>query len=149
MTAYLRSFANRESAGQFARVTIIGVFNSIVDFGLFNLLHYGIDIPLLVAGALAFLAGAFGSYFLNRYWTFGLRDGWGSAVETGAFVVINVVALGVTEAFLAAADAWWGPLEPLAANVTKVAAALVILVPKFAGYRDLVFHRSLEKARRS
>lgn len=149
MTAYLRTLLTRESAGQFVRLALIGVINSAVDFGLFNFLHYGLRIGLLAAGALAFLAGALGSYFLNRYWTFGLRDGWGSSRETTLFVAINVAALVVTEAFLAGADAWWGPLDPLAANLTKVAAAIVILVPKFAGYRDLVFRRSLANARRS
>ncbi len=149
MRSYVRTLLTRESAGQFVRLALIGVVNSIVDFGLFNIFHYGWGIPLLVAGALAFLAGAFVSYFLNRFWTFGLRDGWGTPRETTLFVSINLVALGVTEGFLAGADAWWGPLEPLAANLTKLAAAIVILVPKFAGYRDLVFRRSLAKAPRS
>lgn len=149
MTAYLRSFANRESVGQFLRLLGIGVINSIVDFGSFNVLRYGMDVALLTAGALSFLLGAVGSYFLNRYWTFGLRDGVGTAFETAVFIGINLVALAITEAFLALADAWWGPLEPLAANMTKLAAAFVILIPKFAGYRDIVFRRSLENARRN
>lgn len=149
MTGYLRSLTTRESAGQFMRLAGIGVINSVVDFGAFNVLRYGMDVPLLMAGALSFLMGAVMSYFLNRFWTFGLRDGLGTPFETAVFVGINVVALGVTEAFLAGADAWWGPLDPLEANLTKVAAAVVILVPKFAGYRDVVFRRSLANARRN
>ena len=43
-----------------------------------------------------------------------------------------------------------GPLSRLEANVAYGAAALIIILPKFAGYRDIVFRKALDaRAERS
>ena len=43
----------------------------------------------------------------------------------------------------------WGPLTVLQLNLAKFAAVVGVLFPKYAGYRDLVFRRSIDKERRS
>ena len=69
------------------------------------------------------------------------------ADEGVGFLVLNLVALAATAGIVWAADAWFGPLTPLGENLAKVVAALVILLPKFAALRDVVFRRALAEHR--
>ena len=62
---------------------------------------------------------------------------------------MNTLALAATLAIVEGAQVLWGPLSVLQLNIAKFAAVIVILFPKYAGYRDLVFRRSIENDRLS
>jgi hypothetical protein len=47
------------------------------------------------------------------------------------------------------AEAFFGPLSAIAANVVYLATSVVILIPKFASYRDLVFGRAIRRQAKS
>lgn len=143
MKDYLRSFATRKAARQFASVGLIGVFNTFVDFALFNVFR-AVSVPRNWAIVLAFSSATFISYLLNRRFTFGLRSGGVSVRETFNFYAINIVALLVTLVVVEVADMMFGPLDRWGENIAKVAAVVVVLLPKFAGYRDIVFRRAIQ-----
>ena len=42
MRRYLASFATRETMGQFIRMAVIGVFNTVTYFALFNLFRFAV-----------------------------------------------------------------------------------------------------------
>ncbi len=152
MKRYLQTFMNRESLGQFIRLAVVGGFNTIVDFGIFNVLLLVLPNQrweASVAVSISYIAATALSYVLNRRWTFQLDEGWGSTRETGAFYLVNTLALLATLAIVEGSQVLWGPLTVLQLNIAKFSAVIVILFPKYAGYRDLVFRRSLEKDRRS
>lgn len=141
-----------ESLGQFVRLSLVGGFNTIVDFTIFNLLLLAMPDTRWessLAVTIAYVAATAISYVLNRRWTFRLDHSWGSSRETGAFYVVNSLALAATLAIMEGSQVLWGPLTVMGQNIAKVAAVGVVLFPKFAGYRDVVFRRSLEKDRRS
>lgn len=142
MNQYLKTFLNRESANQFLKVGVIGILNTVVDFSLFNVLRLG-DVPRNWAITVAFAVATFVSYLLNRRWSFQLTDGRVSVRETVNFYAINVVAWLVTILIVQIADWFFGPLSLLGENFAKFAAVIVILIPKFAGYRDIVFRKAL------
>lgn len=146
MRNYLKTFANRESARQVLVMGGIGVVNTVVDFGLFNLFRW-LGWSLYVALTVAFVLATAVSFLLNRRITFGMRATGARAGEGVGFLVLNVVALAVTAGIVWAADSLFGPLTPLGENLAKVAAALVILFPKFAALRDVVFRRALAEHR--
>ena len=143
MKQYLRSFLTGEALTQFIKVGIVGVFNTVLSFGLFNLFLVVLGIGWFWSVAAAFAIATFVSYVLNRRWTFRLDDGRVSARETASFYVINVIAWGVTEATLWVSDLLWGPLSSVQANVAYLVASLLILIPKFASYRDVVFGKAI------
>lgn len=153
MRGYLRSFMNREAFGQLVRVGVIGIVNTAVSFTLFNILLWmlgatgeeGNDAELFWSTAVSFILATFMSYVLNRRWSFALTEGGLSGRETAHFYVINLVALGVTVGVVNGANALWGPLSRMGANVAYAAAAVLIIVPKFAGYRDIVFRKALDE----
>lgn len=144
MKDYFRSFATREAAGQIVKVGVIGVFNTVVDFGLFNVFR-SVSMPRNWALALAFAIATFVSYGLNRRWSFQLTDGHVKLRETVHFYLINAASLGVTFLVVEAADVVFGPLTRIGENVAKFAAVIIILIPKFAGYRDIVFRHAIRE----
>lgn len=144
MKHYIRTFLTRETGNQFVKVGVIGVVNTVVDFALFNVLRWS-GLGRYPAITLAFTAATLMSYVLNRRWSFDLTDGKVSLRETTHFYWINAAAWAVTVAIVWLADKWFGPLTQLGENAAKLAAVFVILVPKFAGYRDIVFRRALHE----
>ncbi len=143
MKRYLESFLNRKSLDQFIKVGIVGVVNTVVSFALFNLFFTILDWSSVVSVSIAFALTTFLSYLLNRAWTFELRDGKVSGRETFHFYLVNGAAWAATAGTMALAEAWFGPLSKLAGNAVYIGITLVILVPKFASYRDIVFGKAL------
>jgi len=148
MKNYFRSFLTKEAAGQFIRLGFIGGFNTIVDFTIFNVLYGWADVSLFWSVTVAFTVATAVSYVLNRRWTFKLSAGGGSVRETVWFYLVNLLAWGATVAIVNGAEAIFGELSVVQANIAKVVATVFILIPKFAGYRDVVFGRALRSERR-
>lgn len=143
MKSYLKSFMNRDAATQFVKVGMVGVLNTILYFVLFNIFReFGIG--LVASVTLAFAAATLFSYLVNRRWTFRIVSASPSIAEGSKFYVVNIVAWAVTVAVVLAADWLFGPLSRLGENIANVVAAGLILLPKFASYRDLVFRRSID-----
>jgi len=143
VTRYLRSFANRETLGQVMRVGLIGGFNTIVYFAIFNVLFGHLSVFWAITIAFGLATGL--SYVLNRRWSFKISDGSvGNARESWTFYLVNLGAWGVTVAIVAGAEAMLGELSQLEANLAAVVATGVVIIPKFAAYRDVVFRRSLQ-----
>lgn len=142
MKSYLKTFLTWEAAGQFVKLSVIGVVNTVIYFSLINLFRT-LDIPLFTRTTLAFALATLASYFLNRRWTFKIRHGWATVRETIKFFLINAAAWAVTAAVVLFADDTWGPLSRLEENIANVVATGFILLPKFASYRDVVFRSAL------
>lgn len=142
MKGYLKTFANRESVVQAVKVAIVGVFNTIVSFALFNV-FLAVGVAWFGAVTTSFVLTTFMSYTINRRWTFDLDDGRVSATETGSFFAVNVVAYLATVAIMWLAEVAFGPLGTIGYNVAMLFAAGLLILPKLAGYRDLVFGKAI------
>lgn len=57
-------------ASQTVRYAATGVLNTTTDFVLFLVATYALNLPLLVANILAWLAAVSQSYVINKNWTF-------------------------------------------------------------------------------
>jgi putative flippase GtrA len=140
---YLRSFANRESLNQAIKVAVVGVFNTVVSFSLFNIFRV-MGVSPQWSLAISFALTTFMSYLINRTWTFELKDGKVSGRETVSFFGVNIVAYAVSAGIMALAQTWFGPLSRLGENLALIIAAGLLILPKLAGYRDIVFGKALE-----
>lgn len=143
MITYLKTFLNREGAEQLIKLALIGFVNTAVYFAMLNLLR-SLSVSLIWRTTVSFAVATLVSYLLNRRWTFKLEGGMmGPWRETVSFFAVNVIAWGITVAIVKAADVMFGPLSRLAENMVNLAAGILILLPKLASYRDLVFRRAL------
>ncbi|MGB9357611.1 MAG: GtrA family protein [Acidimicrobiia bacterium] len=144
MKDYLASFMTKQALGQFVKVGLVGLANTVVSFALFNLfLWMGWWSVLAVSGAFAITT--FMSYLLNRAWTFEIKDGKVSGRETANFYLVNLAAWAGTAGAMWIAEALFGPLSKIAANGVYLATSIVILLPKFASYRDIVFGKAIRE----
>ena len=144
MKNYLKSFLTAETAGQFAKAGLVGVANTVVTFLIFNAGR--------ALGASVFWSVTFGwivatlmSYVLNRRWSFQLTDGGENARETVRFALINLVAWAATVGLMAVAERMF-ELNRLGENLALLVVSGIVLLPKFASYRDIVFRRALDEA---
>ena len=143
MRPYLESYLNRRALDQFIKVGVVGIANTVVSFALFNLFLVGFEWSSVGSVTVAFAITTFLSYLLNRAWTFELRDGRVSGRETFQFYLINGAAWAATAGIMWVAEMLFGPLTKLAANGVYLVASVVILVPKFVTYREMVFGEAL------
>ena len=142
MRNYLRTLTTRDAGTRMVRLAVIGVLNTVAYFVLFNVLRIA-GMSLFWSITVAFGLTTLGSYVLNRRWTFDLEHNSGGLGETARFFAVNVVAWAITVILVTGADRLFGPLGRVGENVAALAAAAIILVPKFASYRDLVFHHAI------
>ena len=143
MKRYLLSFANRESAIQAIKVALIGVANTLTYLLLFNV-FLALGLAWFPSVTISFVLTTLMSYALNRRWTFELTDGKASVRETSSFFAVNVAAYIASVIIIWIADLVFGPLGTIGYNVAAAVAAGTLVLPKLAGYRDVVFSRALE-----
>lgn len=129
-----------ESVGrEIGAFAAVGVLNVALNVGLFDLLVRWAGSPVLTASVAATVVTTVISYFLNRVWTFSHRNP--TAVKFGllSFAGINLVAIVLETAVLAAGLA----LLPAAGSVVrillKVLGVCAGTVLRFVGYRAWVF----------
>ncbi|MDH5616781.1 MAG: hypothetical protein OEY62_09620, partial [Acidimicrobiia bacterium] len=63
------------------------------------------------------------------------------------FYVVNLAAWGATVGMVELAEKVFGTSTALQINLASLVATAIILIPKFASYRDLVFKKALGEAR--
>ena len=144
MKNYLKSFLTPEAAGQFAKTGLVGVANTVVTFLIFNAAR-AVGASVFWSVTLGWIVATLMSYVLNRRWSFKLTDGGENARETIRFAAVNLVAWAATVGLMALAERWF-ELNRLGENLALLVVSGIVLLPKFASYRDLVFRRALDEA---
>ena len=147
MRSYLRSLVTREALGQFFRLGLIGGLNTIVYFVLLNVFFSVVWLSDFWSVTWAFVLATGMSYVLNRRWTFRIRQGRGSLRETVVFYAVNLAAWAATIGLVELAERIFGATTALQLNLASIVATGIILIPKFASYRDLVFKKALTEKR--
>lgn len=98
-----------------AKFAVVGVINTVVDFGLFSLLVTVGGMQPVVANTCSYSAGLANSFLLNRFWTFrGVHDpAMKTSTQVWRYFLLNLVGLAISNAVVWAAS---GVISPLAAK---------------------------------
>ena len=131
---------------QIAKFVEVGILNTIVDFGILNLLIWwtGITAGWAIAplNAASFLCATINSYFWNKFWTF-KKGGVATGGEFTQFLIISAIGIGINTGIVVAGTGLILPflgMSPAAwANVIKILATFVSMVWNFLGYKFIVF----------
>jgi putative flippase GtrA len=118
---------------------VIGVINLFVDVGLFNLLHFRAGLGPTTSNVISASVATTISYFGNRHWSFSHRARTGLRREYALFVVINVLALGISSVVVAFTYYVAGATSPVGLNVAKVLGIAIGTVFRFWSYKRYVF----------
>jgi putative flippase GtrA len=129
----------RHLAHEMAKFGIVGAFNTVLDFGLFNLLYVGLGWPSLAANSASVSVAATSSFFMNRHWTFRHRARTALRREYTLFFLLNGVGLLIATACILFVEQVLGQTGPLWLNIAKVAGLVLGMVFRFTTYKRFVF----------
>ena len=120
----------RGPAGKFL---IVGGLNTAIDFGVFMLLFYVFDVPILVSHVTAFALAVINSFICNGLWTFKQGASSLSAGNFMKFAAVSVCALIASTIAIALFSQF------VTAWIAKVLAIAVSLTVNYIGMSKLVF----------
>jgi putative flippase GtrA len=130
----------RAIAAEFAKFGVVGAVCTVIDVGLFNVLHFGADVDPLLAKSTSVVIATTASYLGNRHWSFSSRGRKGFSREYPVFFLLNAVGLGFALACLAVTKYGFGLTGPLALNLAgNVIGMGGATVFRFWSYRRWVF----------
>jgi putative flippase GtrA len=106
-----------------ASFAVVGVVNTLIDYGVFLLAYYVLALALIPANVLAWAVAVSGSYVMNSFTTFAAESGrqlrWRAY---GAFVASGIAGVIANTATLVVASLW----------LPVPAAKLIAIVASFA-----------------
>ncbi len=139
--------ARRLLLSQAGRFLLVGGVATVADVGLFNLLHYGLQVGPLTSKVASTVAGGTVAFLGNREWSFGDQESRSVRSQAPAFLAVNIAALLLALVPLAIARYLLGLTSVvalnLAANVLGLGLATVL---RFEGYRRWVFRAAPPRA---
>src|SRR6476659_2710411 len=151
MIAWLRG-AGLALARQFAKFGVVGAVAYVIDVGVFNVLRYAGEDPVLAdqpltAKIMSSAVATVVSWLGNRYWTFRHTRRPQARREFLIFVLMCSIGLGISLSILWFSHYVIGLTSPLAdniaANVVGLAAGTLF---RFWAYRRFVFTHTAEPA---
>jgi putative flippase GtrA len=124
---------------ELAKFGIVGAFNTVLDFGVFNLLRAGFHVGPLTSSTIALVIAATSSYFMNRHWTFRHRARSGVGREYSLFFLLNGIGLGLQLTCLAVSHYGLGFDSLVADNIAKAVGLVIGTIFRFTTYKRWVF----------
>jgi putative flippase GtrA len=129
----------RHLAHELAKFGIVGAINTVLDFGLANLLYLGFGWSAMGAKTTSVALAATSSFFMNRHWTFRHRARTGLRREYTLFFLLNGVGLLIANACILVVERGFDKTGPLWFNIAQVAGLALGMVFRFATYKRFVF----------
>jgi putative flippase GtrA len=126
-------------AHELAKFGIVGAVNTVLDFGLANLLYLGVGWPAVGAKSASVAVAATSSFFMNRHWTFRHRARTGLGREYGLFFLLNGVGLAIANGCILFVEQVLGRSGPLWFNLAQLAGLGLGMVFRFTTYKRWVF----------
>ena len=117
---------------QLIKFSLVGVLNTAIHVGVFNLLFYFMQ--YLLAQSIGFLFAVTNSYYINKKWTFKSRDR-DVKREFTRFMIVNLVSLSVNLGCLAALV----ELYHFNPRVAQLLTVVVSLAVNFTGNKFWTF----------
>ena len=111
-----------------------GCINTAIDYGLYSLLYYVLDVPVSIAQAVGLICGSSNGYLLNSTITF--EEGRGRTKgQYFQYVGVDIVLALLTGAFMQ----WAETHIDLPMILIKVIMTAVVTVIHYLVYKKLVF----------
>ena len=127
--------------GQFLRYFVTGGLAFVVDFGAFALALYYFDIHYLIANLIGLAAGNVVNYLLTVGWVFSTEKRKMEKhvfLEIVVFVLISLFGMGLNELLMYV----FVGLLAIQEMVSKVAAAIIVLLYNFIARKFILFKKS-------
>lgn len=141
MIEKIKAFIKSEKFWKLVRYGVVGVCTTAVNYVLFWLLCYKMDIELNVANAVAIVASIIFAYVTNKLFVFRSHVSGAGALarEAVSFFASRAFTAVLEWAVMFAVDKFVGLEDSLWGMVTKVAINVVVLILNFVFSQFFVF----------
>ena len=112
---------------QIMKFGIVGVVATVIDFGVMNLLHYGLHLNILIANTSGFVISLVFNYLASMKYVFAHKEGMSRRREFIIFAVLSVIGLALNDGIVLALNAQLG----FEANIAKICATAIVMVYNF------------------
>lgn len=119
---------------EFYKFIVVGIWSTIVNYGMFYILLEFVEINYLISSAVGFICGVFAGYGLNRRWTFKI-DKEKSRIEIIKYYTVYILSLILSLLFLKFIVDIVG-LDPKIANILAIG---LTTCTNFVGIKIIVF----------
>jgi putative flippase GtrA len=125
------------------RFGLVGIINTLVDFGVLFLLVDFLNIPPIIANIISTTTALIVSYGLNKKSVFG-DDGSHNARQIVSFVIVTLIGLwGLQTVVIFAVSGWLQGflIKNIALLIAKLIASFFSLVWNYLWYSRIIFKR--------
>lgn len=136
---------------QLAKFGLVGVTNTVIDFGIFNLFIWATDLAtgnsIYLFKVISVSAAIINSYIWNKFWSFNRPavDEATARKEFAQFLIVSLFGLllntGVASLLINGIGAPGSMDSKLWANIANAVASVSVLAWNFVGYKFFVFKR--------
>jgi putative flippase GtrA len=132
---------------QFIKFSLIGGLNTLIDFGVLNLLMWLTrtyqGLLILLFNTISFTTAVINSYCWNKYWTFQEKEKRGIPVQFFKFLIVSIIGAIINGGIVFAITTFIPPIFGLSrelwANLAKAVATAAGLIWNFIGYKFWAF----------
>jgi len=134
---------------QLSKFGLIGVANTVVDLGIYNLFIYMSDVSsgylIAVFKSFSVLAAIINSYVWNKFWSFEKKGVHNIGEEFTQFLMVSLIGLllnvAITSFVVNFIGAPTGISDKAWANIGGLSASILVLSWNFIGYKFFVFKK--------
>lgn len=121
------------------RFGVVGMLNTLVDLGFFNL-FLSLDIHPLLATSISYFLATINSYIFNRVWTFGDRRSKKPLFQYSQFLLSNIIGFGLNNliVYLFMQNAIFDNMT-LQLNTAKLVAIVLVVFWNYLVSHFLIF----------
>ena len=129
---------------QIIKFSVVGGVNTVIDFGILNLLIQVFSWSILPANTLSFSLAVINSYFLNKYWTFRDRRSI-NLKQFSSFILISLIGLGLSNVLICS-GMWFFDTYDFSIsftwqyNIAKAVSAIIVLAWNFLASKFWIFY---------
>lgn len=147
---YILSKLARPVFFEMGKFVSVGILNTLIDFGILNLLSYIFVIhsgsAIALFNGFSFSVAVINSYFWNKFWTFRAGGSSGEGAKDFAqFVFVSLIGLGLNTGIVYFLTTLVGAPQSVSPalweNIVKTIAIPVNLTWNFLGYKFWVFRK--------
>lgn len=120
------------------KFNIVGVMNTSIDFVTFYILTTFISVNVVSAQIMAYSLGVINSYFMNRFWTFGVK-GEHNKKQISLFILVNLLALSVSTVLI-----YFLVKVINQVMIAKVLVTVIVMIINYLGQKYIIFNNRKE-----
>lgn len=112
---------------QIMKFGVVGVIATVIDFGIMNILYYGLHVDVVVANTAGFVVSVVFNYLASMKYVFEHKEGMSRQREFVIFLVLSIIGLALNDGIVFALHSGCN----LEANIAKVCATAIVMAYNF------------------